>query len=415
MRQSLRLASLCVALTAAAPLVACGDDGGAAIPAGCDQALSPEADDVTSLQTAFIDAQSGETICLKAGTYKLNRKLSLANHADITIKGIGATRDDVVLDFGSQAVGDDAFVVTADGFTIQDLSIKNSPGNGIVVQADQSRFSNIKVSWDAGSVTDNGAYAVYPNDCSKTIIEDSEVVGAADAGIYVGSCDYAIVRRNKVHGNVAGIEIENSHHADVYENESYDNTAGILVFALPNLKVKSVGSVLVRDNDVHDNNRQNFAEAGSIVSFVPKGLGFLLLAAKDVEIRDNTVSGNDGAGIVMVSFGLMETLTGGQVTNNDPDLDPYLERIYVHSNTFTDNGTNPTGAMLAIGASPLENVLWDGDVREGGDAEICLGASPTSFRDFAGLDAENATTDTTGHTCTLAAQTEYESFDGVGN
>lgn len=397
---------------AALPLVACGDDGGSN---GCDHTLAPSADDVTALQTAFIDAQSGQTLCLEAGTYTLNRKLSLANHADITIRGVGATRDDVVLDFGSQEVGDDAFVVTADGFTISDLTIKNSPGNGIVVQADQSRFSNIKVSWDAGSVTENGAYAVYPNDCSKTIIEDSEVVGAADAGIYVGSCAYAIVRRNKVHGNVAGIEIENSHDADVYDNEAYDNTAGILVFALPNLKVKSVGRVLVRDNHVHGNNRKNFAEPGSVVSFVPNGIGMLLLAAKDVEIRNNTLADNDGTAIIMVSFGLMETLTGGNITNTDPDMDPYLERIYVHDNTFTNNGTSPQGAMLAIGSPPLEDVLWDGDVREGGTAEICLGSTPPSFRNFAELHQENATTDTAGHLCTLAAQLEYESFASVGS
>jgi nitrous oxidase accessory protein NosD len=77
----------------------------------------------------------------------------------------------------------------------------------VVTGAEDVTFRDIKVSWDAGSATENGAYAVYPVNSSRVIVEDSEVVGAADAGIYVGQCNQAIVRNNVVYGNVAGIEI----------------------------------------------------------------------------------------------------------------------------------------------------------------------------------------------------------------
>jgi len=395
------------------PLLACDSDaGGESLPAGCTVALSPGDDDFEALQTAFAESRTGDTICLRDGTYSFDRRLTLAASREITLRGLGATRDDVVLDFAGQTLGGDGMTVTADGFTISDLTIKNTPGNGIVVHADASLFRNIKVTWDAGSVTDNGAYAVYPNDCTRTIVEDSEISGASDAGIYVGSCEHAIVRRNTVHGNVAGIEIENSRHADVYENVVFDNTAGILVFALPNLAIKEVREVLVRDNHIYANNRPNFARAGTVVSYVPAGLGMLLITAKDVEIRDNVIEDQDGAAVLIVSFDLIESLTGGDITNTDPALDPYSEGIYIHSNTFTGNGERPGGTLVAIGAAPHEDVLWDGDVREAEhDPEICLGSEPPSFLNFAGLDPDKHSRDVGPHTCSRPALPTLTSFD----
>lgn len=393
------------------------DSSDGALPAGCDALLKPGDDDARDIQAAFIDAQSGDTICLAAGTYVLDRELSLANAAEVTLKGAGATRDDVVLDFGTQTVGDDGLTVTASGFTIENLSVKNSPGNGIVAHAELSTFRNVKVSWDAGSVTTNGFYAVYPTDCRKTVIEDIEVVGASDAGIYVGSCEYAIVRRNKVHGNVAGLEIENTRHADVYDNEVYDNTAGILALVLPNLKIKENRWVLIRDNDIHDNNRDGFAKSGTVVSYVPKGVGILSLAGADIEIRDNEVKNNRGAAAMVVSYKTMETLTGQKL--DDPQMDPYLRRVYIHDNTFEGNGTAPAGALALMGQPSLENVLWDGVTAEGesvAEAKICLGATPPTFRMFAltdGFAPASQSTDTTDHTCTLDPLPEMEDFSGV--
>ncbi|MCC6625299.1 MAG: right-handed parallel beta-helix repeat-containing protein [Deltaproteobacteria bacterium] len=395
-------------------LAACGDD---ASDTGCDVRLTPGANDAQAIQAAFIDARSGDTICLAPGTYTLDRELSLSNAADITLRGDGATRDEVVLDFATQTVGDDGVVVTAPGFTIENLWVKNAPGNGVVAHAEDSTFRNIKVSWDAGSVTENGFYAVYPTDCKRTIIEDTEITGASDAGIYVGSCEYAIVRRNKVYGNVAGIEIENSRYADVYDNEVYDNTAGILVFVLPKLAIKETRHVLVRDNVIRANNHANFATDGTVVSYVPFGLGALVLAGSDIEFRNNTFEDNQGTAILAVSYRTFELLT--DTTLDDPEMDAYLRRLYIHSNTYDNNGYQPLGALALMGQASLENVLWDG-VLEGevskADTKICLGASPTTFRNFAvadGFSPDKQSTDTADHTCTLEPVAEMEDFDGV--
>jgi parallel beta-helix repeat protein len=264
-------------------------------------------------------------------------------------------------------------------------------------------FRKLRVSWDAGSVTENGAYAVYPVKSKRVIIEDSEVVGAADAGIYVGQCNEAIVRNNKVHGNVAGIEIENSTDSEVYGNESYDNTAGILVFTLPNLEKKDGLRAKVHDNVVNSNNRANFAEAGSIVASVPSGTGFLVLAADDTEIVGNTADGNESVAVLVVS---LTTLNLILQTTPDAGTDPDPERTFIHGNTFTNTGTNPQGIFEAYGIKPMEEVVWDGVIKSGAIDTLCLGDPPLpTFRNIHApdglLNKSLHTTDTTGLDCKL--------------
>ncbi|MCP5972769.1 right-handed parallel beta-helix repeat-containing protein, partial [Klebsiella pneumoniae] len=71
---------------------------------------------------------------------------------------------------------------------------------------------------------------------SENVLIDSVlVIGASDAGIYVGQSRNIIVRDSIARFNVAGIEIENSFNADVHDNVATKNTGGILVFDLPNL------------------------------------------------------------------------------------------------------------------------------------------------------------------------------------
>lgn len=400
----------------AAAAVGCGGDddpvatcGGAVVDeAGCTVVLDADGDVQKELQTALIDAQSGSDVCLCPGTYELDKELSLTV-PDVTLRGIGATRDDTVLDFAKQTVGDDGVTVTSDGFTVENITVKNTPGNGIVVTgADDVTFRNLRVSWDAGSVTENGAYAVYPVKCNRVLIENTEIVGAADAGIYVGQSNQAIVRDNLVYANVAGIEIENSFDSEVYNNETYDNTAGILVFLLPNKEQKDGGRANVYDNVIRDNNRANFAVEGSIVASVPAGTGMLILAADDTEFHDNVVENNNSTGVFVVSFATLALLIP-DIMLDETDPDP--ERTYIYENTFSGNGSAPEGAASFVGVTPLEDVLWDGvEKTMMGDpknsvAELCLGSSPPSFRDFGGVagigDESVHSTDTTPHECTL--------------
>jgi parallel beta-helix repeat protein len=396
-----------------------GGGGGAACggadTAGCDVVIEPSDDDTTTIQEALIDdTDSGDVVCLCPGTYTLEREISLTV-PDVTIQGVGETRDDVVLDFTEQTQDDDGIAVDSDGFTIQHLTVKNTPGNGIIVrETERVTFRDIVVTWDDDDVLENnGAYAIYPVSCSQVLVEDTLVIGAADAGIYVGQSTNIIVRNNVVHQNVAGIEIENSDDADVYENEAYDNTAGILVFVLPNLNKKDGVGTLVRDNDIHDNNRDNFAVEGTVVAAVPPGIGALVLAADATEFRGNTFTNNVSTSIVLVSYETIAALIDDD-PQPDPDTDPYLSEVYIHDNTYDGNGEAPEQPFSFLGVTPVEDVVWDGAIPPKGAASICLSDEPPSFRNFNGVaniaNTDAHETDTAGYECAEPVLDEQAEF-----
>lgn len=383
----------------------CGDDDGSSGTPGCDVSLQPGADDQTAFQTALVEAQTGDTICLEPGTYSFTTELTLTSHG-VTIRG---TAPGVVLDFAMQDSGGNALKVTGDDFVIEDLAFVNMPGDGIVVDGTtNATFRRLTTRWDAGSVEENGAYAIFPINVTNVLVEGCEVVGASDAGIYIGQSRNIIVRNNVVHGNVAGIEIENSTGADVYDNETYDNTGGILVFNLPNRPVGDGRKVRVFGNTVRENNRANFAIPGNIVAAVPRGTGMLILAADETEIFDNDIQGNLGSGLLMVSWPTLAMFVSGGGDVN-PEYDFYPETTYVYGNTFVDNGTDPGSPFDLFGLTSLESIVWDGLVDTAGimagtktNVELCLGENVGGT--FMNLDAANGfemiSRDTAPHDCT---------------
>jgi parallel beta-helix repeat protein len=383
---------------------------------GCDKVVAPSDDDTTAVQTALIEVASHSSVCLCPGTYHFKQQLSLTVPS-VTVKGVGAANTDTILDFATvTGTSNDTMLVTADGFTIENLTVKNTPGNGVVVrQSDSPTFRNLKVTWDDPDPAKHGAYAVYPAECANVLIEDCEVSGAADAAIYVGQGTGAIVRRNKAHDSVLGIELENTTDGEVYQNEVYDNSGGLAVFLLANLTKKTADTNLLHDNQVHDNNHDNFGDPKTVVAAVPKGTGVIVVGADHTEIRNNTITNNESAGVLVVSYLLMAALVPG--AKADPLTDPYPDGVFIHDNTFMGNGAMPASPISIIGTTPLENVLWDGWTRTGmpttdPDAKFCLGSKtpyPT-FRMFAAdhltdpdLGKSKQSTDPTPYQCDLPA------------
>ena len=375
---------------------ACSD--GASDDRVCSTHVGPSSDDDTAVQTALIEAQPGDTVCLDEGTFRFRGEISLSVN-DVTILGLGKTK--TILDFAMQDLGGNGIRVTADDFTIQDLWVKNTPGDGIRVEnAARPVFRGLKVSWDAGSVTQNGAYAIYPVTCTDVLVEQCEVSGASDAGIYVGQSMNVVVRDNDVYGNVAGIEIENTTTAEVVGNHAHDNTAGILAFNLPELPVEDGRRTRIHDNDVDANNRENFALVGNIVSYVPAGLGIMVLATDEIEVDSNMIHDNSSAGVIVISFQSV------MMTYDDPNYDPFSETIWIHDNTFTANGASPQGLLLLANQPTLEDILWDGWAdgtkdNSDGHLNVCLsGNGGATFRNVNTVeDYMNQSTDATPHDC----------------
>ncbi|MDQ3035975.1 MAG: right-handed parallel beta-helix repeat-containing protein [Myxococcota bacterium] len=376
----MRSKTFLLVIAAGLALGGCGDEGP---PAGCDRFVSPGGDDQTNVQLMFEEAQDEETLCFRAGTYSFTDPIAISRHTGVTIRGAGATRDDVVLDFQTQTAGEKGLNVTSmDDVLIENLTILDATGDNLFVTgSDGVTIRNVRSGWVTRPIEARGKYAIYPVQSTNVLVEDSEAFGSSDAGIYVGQTTNCLVRRNVAVGNVAGIEIENSSNCEVVDNEAYENTGGILVFELPGLPMRG-GSTLIHDNIVRDNNVPNFAPGG-VVELLPAGTGMMVLAANQVEIRDNQITGNESTGILVASYTAAVFL--GEPMPTDPDYDLYIDDLWIHGNTFTENGTAPHEPLFQIavvgGATTLEDVVWDGELAEGASAtDFCFEGEGT-FRD----------------------------------
>lgn len=333
-------------------LAACSDDPDTPEcegPNGPCIEILPEGDVQDTAQTALIDAQPGDVLYFHEGTYAFTRGLSL-DVDNVTIRGAGMDR--TILSFAGQNEDAQGFLVTADNFLIEDIAIEDTPGDGLKIEGTTGvTIRRVRVEWTGGVDTDNGAYGLYPVQCTDVLIEDSVAIAASDAGIYVGQSQNIIVRRNRAEYNVAGIEIENSIGADVYDNVATKNTGGLLIFSLPGLQVTNGSVTRAYDNQIYDNNTDNFAPEGNIVGLVPKGSGIILLAAHEVEIFDNDIRDHQTANISLISY-----LTT-QNQYDDPEYDPYVDRIHIHDNTFGAGGEMPVGLLGAIVAQSLAQVM----------------------------------------------------------
>lgn len=353
--------------------------------------IKADADFQKKTMEALLKAKPDSTIELPEGKFQLDASLSLSVN-NVKIKGQGM--DKTILSFKGQSSGAEGLLVTADGFSIEDLSIEDTKGDALKIKGGNGiTVRRVRTAWTGGPNEKNGAYGIYPVQCKNILIEDSVAIGASDSGIYVGQSTNIIVRRNKAEFNVAGIEIENSTFADVYENIATNNTGGILVFDLPDLPVQGGKNTRVFKNEIYNNNTDNFAPKGNIVGVVPPGTGLLVLANDNIEIFENTIKNHDTVNIGIVSYFITDKPI------NDPKYDPYPESIYIHDNKISDGGENPRGFIVKILSlklgKPFPDILYDGIVDK---KKAVNGSLPDNMKiclnnngdiDFANIDAEH--------------------------
>ncbi|MBN8589027.1 MAG: right-handed parallel beta-helix repeat-containing protein [Rhodothermia bacterium] len=287
------------------------------------------------IQTKLIMVADGETVQLPEGAFQIQGSLSMDGKKRVTIKGAG--KDKTILNFKGQTEGAEGIRIT-DGqdILLEDFSVVDAKGDAIKVQkVDGITFRNIKTAWTAKGSEKNGAYGLYPVQCTRVLIEGSEAIGASDAGIYVGQSDRVIVRKSRAFQNVAGIEIENTTNAEVYDNESTGNTGGILVFDLPGLLKKQGGMVRVYNNHIHNNNYRNFAPKGNMVATVPAGTGVIVLATSGVEITGNRIEGHKTVSVAIASYLMTE------IPIQDKEYNPFPANIFIHKNTYQQSRSTP--------------------------------------------------------------------------
>jgi parallel beta-helix repeat protein len=359
--------------------------------------VSAQKDFQKKLQTQLIMVDDGGTIDLEEGKFTIDGTLSMEGKKHVTIrgKGIGKT----ILSYKGQQSGAEGIRITnAEDITLEDLSIEDAKGDCIkTMDVKGITFRRVWAGWTGKMSEKNGSYALYPVMCEKVLIEECTARGASDAGIYVGQSRNIIVRNCKAYENVAGIEIENSWDAEVYNNEAYNNTGGILVFDLPDLKLKKGGNCKVYNNVVRDNNAVNFAPKGNIVGKVPQGTGILLLASTNVDVYGNKVINNRTVPTGVISYYITENPI------NDSSYYPYPTAIRIYDNEYSKERKRATmkGRMGKLYRFKLKfgkdvpDIVYDGVLDEKlavnnkypADKAICIKNNKGAT--WANLDASN--------------------------
>ena len=127
---------------------------------------TPEAQDESAiafqkqLQTQLINAKPGDVITIPAGVHAINRGLSL-NVPGVTIRGEGM--DKSILSFKDQVQGAEGLLVNASDFTIEDLAIEDTAGDGLKINEGKNIvIRRLRTEWTNGPDEDNGAYGIYP-------------------------------------------------------------------------------------------------------------------------------------------------------------------------------------------------------------------------------------------------------------
>lgn len=323
-----------------------------------------QADFEKKVQTQLIMAKDGSDVEITEGSFQLTKSLSLEGKKNIVIRGKGM--DKTILSFKNQTSGAEGIRVTdCENITIEDMTVQDSKGDLIkTLHVKGITFRRVKAEWTGKPSKTNGAYALYPVQCENVLIDGCTARGASDAGIYVGQSKQIVVKNCFATENVAGIEIENSLHAEVFDNVATGNVGGILVFDLPDLVQKQGGYVRVYKNTIKENNLENFAPKGNIVAKVPDGTGVLILATNHVEVFDNQIINNKSSGLSIISYFMTENKIKDKVYY------PYPTAIYVHDNNFERKRVRATSKgrfgqiyrfKLRFGRN-VPHILYDGIV-----------------------------------------------------
>jgi parallel beta-helix repeat protein len=336
------------------------------------------------LKSEFLLAQDSIIIKLPEGHFLFDEELILegVNY----VKVIGEGIDKTVLSFKGQTKGAEGILVkNCSNISFEEFTIEDAAGDNIkATDVKNIAFRNLKCGWTGEVNEENGAYGLYPVICSNVLVENCEVYGASDAGIYVGQSDSVIIRNNTVYHNVAGIESENSSYVKIHDNKAYENTGGLLIFDLPGL-TRYGDHIEAYNNEIINNNLDNFAPKGNIVAFVPPGTGSLILATSEVDFHNNTLENNRTIGLGIISYVLVNAMEpeeesehpvgSARAVNSNYEQDslynPYPGGVFVHDNTWSDDHNFPAlghdfgKLFLSEFGFDRPFIVWDGIQADG--------------------------------------------------
>ncbi|HEX4880665.1 MAG TPA: parallel beta-helix domain-containing protein, partial [Limnobacter sp.] len=339
--------------------------------------IKPGPDATADMVEAMVQLKPKDVLRFDCGFFELTTGIQISSTEDVMIEGCGM--DETFLSFRESNSQEGFLASNVRGVTVRNLTIGDSPGDAFKLKGvNHGTLRKVRAIWSSGRKTPqetpitaanyrsavkvqctdparhnpanpnplerdktspdytvstaSGRYGIYPVESRNILVEETESIGASDAGIYVGQTNIAKIRKSRAAYNVFGFEIENVQDGEYSENLAECNTGGFLIYDLDNLTQYGSRSRMFK-NVARNNNTYNFAVPGSIVANVPRGSGLITLAYDKIDVYDNVFEDNGTAGIILTSYDLL-----GE--NGDRRMDVYSEAVNIFNNTFKNNGND---------------------------------------------------------------------------
>ncbi|WP_199815560.1 nitrous oxide reductase family maturation protein NosD [Streptomyces griseus] len=265
-----------------------------------------------TISAALTRARPGDLVLVSPGVYHESVQVRTDR---VVLRGTDRNR--VVID--GQGRRSNGIVVTAEGVSVENLTVRNHLLNGVLVTGmsdaagglargsdgyqhlDPARFpplDGFRVRYVTAHA--NGLYGIYAFNARHGVLERNYASGSADSGLYVGQCKpcHILVQDNIADHNAIGYEGTNaSGPIWVLRNRFTRNRVGMTVDTdYQEAYVPQTGGVvagnLVSDNNAPDTPEQ--ADGGF-------GIGIGIAGGQHNTLLRNRVTGNSHAGIVLTS------------------------------------------------------------------------------------------------------------------
>jgi hypothetical protein len=320
-----------------------------------------------SIQAAVDAAEPGDTVVVKAGTYRENVTI---NKSDLTLKAQGTVTLEPPSDGPGQCLWiQDVGICVAPApgsyYRVRDVTITGFrvvgfPGSGIFGY----HTRNLKVS--SVVATENAAYGVASFDGIGTTFTGNAVSGSHDAGIYIGDSleADAVVSHNHAWNNALGILVRHSRRVLISGNESRGNCIG--VFLLADGQAGGSGETAVINNTVVANNDVCTQFAAVDPPFLPilGGGGIVLAGSERNSVLFNDVRDNRSSTATMFSGGIV--LIATPRANEDGSFDASTDNLVALNRL---RGNQPADIVNDAASTP--NVIAGNQCRSSVPGGLC--------------------------------------------